>query len=65
MEVVDYKVISESSREKLTESVQQAINEGWQPWHGLSMVDSGSSRHYAQAVVQYSQKPKYLQPSRN
>jgi hypothetical protein len=47
---IKYKIISENSIERLNESVQSKIDEGWLPQGGVTAAN-GSNFIFAQAMV--------------
>lgn len=64
MKITSYSIVSEPEEDKLIESVQRAIQEGWQPIGGVShsYVPSGhgavgDEEWYNQAIVQYAPQP--------
>lgn len=61
MKVIEYKVIAQSSLERLIELVNKNIGKGWQPQGGISMtrnLELVDQEGFAQAMVRYEQEPK-------
>lgn len=62
-EVIEYAIISYTSRDRMIEDVNQRISGGWQPWGGLQVSETlNQPISFTQAMVLYA--PTKLPASR-
>lgn len=54
-EVIEYAIISYTSRDRMIEDVNQRISGGWQPWGGLQVSETlNQPISFTQAMVLYA-----------
>lgn len=54
-EVIEYAIISYTSRDRMIEDVNQRISAGWQPWGGLQVSETlNQPISFTQAMVLYA-----------